>query len=527
VDKVLSHPGGVNARGAAGAALTLPEAGEDIGKAWGRHGTGETNLLGALGTSAEALGNLAVGGLLARGGRGLGGVAANLIPMNALGMFDEDNRRPVTNAMRLLGMETGITRQEAEIAERDRRDNELATGTVRVAPKQSRMSRALDDAKSFNDTQSAALANSSQAATRLAQSPQELQREGEARVLVSQGLPPELVRGAQGVQAASGQAASTVNPINGIPNAASIQLPEGYGMATGPGRDGLRRAILLGPQRNADGSPASRWEDGARYKEQMAVNERMSRLARQMERDRYGRDLQGDVLGTHARQAAITNLNRMDLEDAVARQERQFGEQLGLRRAMVDRQSQADAANAYKSQFEMQMELRRDEREDRKVRADEAARREKGVQDAVTQASLSVPEEQREDFIRKAEANYGDILRSLPSGEARARMQELAVNYLRDRKVRENSLTQPSTTPFVFDRARPYQIRDLVSKNISVPSWLKAVLTGQRVAVGKDGTVVPLDIILDNVFDKDGNLMRGKANEMAEVVRLQTPGASR
>jgi hypothetical protein len=571
VDKVVGHPYGQMTRGTVGAWQGGKRAGKDIGNAWAASAMGRSSLVDALGVTGEAAGNTALSYLLTRGGKGLGGALATLLPANMLGLFDEGNERPLTNALRMLGLETGITRQEDEIARQEEIDNELATGKIRVAKREpTDMAKALAEAKSFNELQTTVGEKNISTPTWVlppVQSPQDIQRGRERQVLLSQGLSPELVDGAQNgafnpgwagqgqvaqgqatpgrptlSQAAPGQAApgqpvpgrqipgqpapGQVTPVMGVPNAASVQLPEGYGMATGMGQDGLRRVILVGPQRNADGSPTPRWEDTQRYKDQVAINERMKNWAREMQRERYGRDMEGNVRENY-RQAAIQGLERMDREDLLARQGEQFNAQLGLQRAMVDRQSRADAANAEKARFEMLSQQQRDEREAQKVRADEQARQEKSVQDAITQASLSVPEAQREDFIRKAEEYYGNTLRSLPPGNVRARMNELAVDYQRNLKVQANSLTQPSTIPFTIDRVEPYQIKHIFSKNISLPSWLKAVLLGQRVAVGKDGTVVPLEIILDNVFDKDGNLMRGKADELAEVVRLQTPGASR
>ena len=68
------------------------------------------------------------------------------------------------------------------------------------------------------------------------------------------------------------------------------------------------------------GNPTNDWTKTDRYAQAMQVNERMSNLARQMERDRYGRDMQADITNPKVMLLAKANLDRMNQEDENQRQ---------------------------------------------------------------------------------------------------------------------------------------------------------------------------------------------------------------
>ena len=68
------------------------------------------------------------------------------------------------------------------------------------------------------------------------------------------------------------------------------------------------------------GNPTDDWTKTDRYAQAMQVNERMSNLARQMERDRYGRDMQADITNPKVIALAKLNLDRMNQEDETQQQ---------------------------------------------------------------------------------------------------------------------------------------------------------------------------------------------------------------
>lgn len=68
------------------------------------------------------------------------------------------------------------------------------------------------------------------------------------------------------------------------------------------------------------GNPTDDWTKTDRYAQAMQVNERMSNLARQMERDRYGRDMQADITNPKVIALAKLNLDRMNQEDQAQQQ---------------------------------------------------------------------------------------------------------------------------------------------------------------------------------------------------------------
>jgi len=69
---------------------------------------------------------------------------------------------------------------------------------------------------------------------------------------------------------------------------------------------------------DAQGKPVTDWTKTARYAEQMQVSKRMSDLARQMERDRYARDMGSDITDPKVQAIAQLNLERMNKEDSTA-----------------------------------------------------------------------------------------------------------------------------------------------------------------------------------------------------------------
>lgn len=94
-------------------------------------------------------------------------------------------------------------------------------------------------------------------------------------------------------------------------DATKMTAPDGGGFYTKP--NGTAVSIAGGQTyTGADGKPTSHWTDTARYKEQMAVNDRMRNLATQMERDRYGRDMGSDITNPQVKFDAAQNLERMN-----------------------------------------------------------------------------------------------------------------------------------------------------------------------------------------------------------------------
>ena len=92
---------------------------------------------------------------------------------------------------------------------------------------------------------------------------------------------------------------------------------------------------------DAAGNPVSKWTDTARYAEAMQVNDRMSKLANQMQRNRLERDATDPTITNPRVQAlAWMGLDRMDKNEAV---------KSGLQTADLDRRAkeQALATGAY------------------------------------------------------------------------------------------------------------------------------------------------------------------------------------
>jgi hypothetical protein len=77
----------------------------------------------------------------------------------------------------------------------------------------------------------------------------------------------------------------------------------------------------------ADGKPTTHWNETQDYKDAIARNERNAVLAKQMERDRYGRDMQSDVTDPRAIALARLNLDRMNTEQAGENQAQQVHQQ--------------------------------------------------------------------------------------------------------------------------------------------------------------------------------------------------------
>lgn len=92
------------------------------------------------------------------------------------------------------------------------------------------------------------------------------------------------------------------------------------GSITMGGRTKSLAAMAAGSNGYVDsaGKPVEKWEQTARYAQAMEVNDRMAKLARQMERDRYIRDTQADITNPRVQAIGMANLARMDREDEQA-----------------------------------------------------------------------------------------------------------------------------------------------------------------------------------------------------------------
>ena len=125
---------------------------------------------------------------------------------------------------------------------------------------------------------------------------------------VAQGL-QERTFGAQAPRSISDIVQPTASPV--APNAMA-------GSATMNGK--TVEIQKGGGYTDTAGNPTDDWTKTDRYAQAMQVNERMSNLARQMERDRYGRDMQADITNPKVIALAKLNLDRMNQEDETQQQ---------------------------------------------------------------------------------------------------------------------------------------------------------------------------------------------------------------
>ena len=125
---------------------------------------------------------------------------------------------------------------------------------------------------------------------------------------VAQGL-QERTFGAQAPRSISDIVQPTASPV--APNAMA-------GSATMNGK--TVEIQKGGGYTDTAGNPTDDWTKTDRYAQAMQVNERMSNLARQMERDRYARDMQADITNPKVIALAKLNLDRMNQEDEMQQQ---------------------------------------------------------------------------------------------------------------------------------------------------------------------------------------------------------------
>lgn len=126
----------------------------------------------------------------------------------------------------------------------------------------------------------------------------------------------------------SGMSSATPPSVMQQTNLANRSIAEGITQAPGEGiasmrqKDGTVKNIAVGKSSYTDttGNPTDDWTKTDRYAQAMQVNERMSNLARQMERDRYGRDMQADITNPKVIALAKLNLDRMNQEDEMQQQ---------------------------------------------------------------------------------------------------------------------------------------------------------------------------------------------------------------
>ena len=126
----------------------------------------------------------------------------------------------------------------------------------------------------------------------------------------------------------SGMSSATPPSVMQQTNLANRSIAEGITQAPGEGiasmrqKDGTVKNIAVGKYSYTDtaGNPTDDWKKTDRYAQAMQVNERMSNLARQMERDRYGRDMQADITNPKVIALAKLNLDRMNQEDQAQQQ---------------------------------------------------------------------------------------------------------------------------------------------------------------------------------------------------------------
>lgn len=127
---------------------------------------------------------------------------------------------------------------------------------------------------------------------------------------------------------ATGMSSATTPAVMQQTNLANRSIAEGITQAPGEGiasmrqKDGTVKNIAVGKSSYTDtaGNPTDDWTKTDRYAQAMQVNERMSNLARQMERDRYGRDMQADITNPKVIALAKLNLDRMNQEDQAQQQ---------------------------------------------------------------------------------------------------------------------------------------------------------------------------------------------------------------